>query len=193
MIKVVAFNGSPRANGNTFLLLNVVLNELKQTGIETKLIQLGTKPLQGCISCRKCMDTRNQKCALPRDLISECTDEMIQADGILLGSPVYCAGMTSSLKALIDRSVLVAKANDDLFKRKVGASVIAVRRAGAVATFDSINHFFLISQMIVPGSSYWNLGQGLQQGDVEKDEEGLRTMVNLGKNMAWVLHNIHGK
>ena len=116
---------------------------------------------------------------------------MAAANGIILGSPTYFSMMTSEMKALIDRSGFVGRANGDLFKRKVGAAVVAVRRAGGIPTFDAINHFFLISQMIVPGSSYWNVGIGLAKGDVEKDEEGLKTMDDLGKNMAWLLKKIN--
>lgn len=190
-MKVVAFNGSPRAKGNTYLLLSKVLEEIEKEGIETKLIQLGSKPLQGCVSCMKCWEKKNHQCALPRDFISDCIDEMINADGILLGSPTYVSDITPNLKALIDRAALVAKANEDMLRRKVGAAVVAVRRAGATHVFSSINYFFLIGQMIVPGSSYWNLGIGLNSGDVNKDEEGIRTMVNLGKNMAWLIKKIN--
>jgi multimeric flavodoxin WrbA len=116
---------------------------------------------------------------------------MDTADGIILGSPVYFANMTPELKALIDRAGFVAKANDDMFRRKAGAAVVAVRRAGAIHVFDSINHFFFISQMVVPGSSYWNIGIGREKGDVEKDDEGLQTMSTLGSNMAWLLQKIH--
>jgi multimeric flavodoxin WrbA len=112
---------------------------------------------------------------------------MMEADGIILGSPVYFSMMTSELKALIDRAFYVARANGDLFKRKVGAAVVAARRAGGIPTFDAINHFFLISQMVIPGSSYWNVGFGSKKGDVQIDEEGLKTMDDLGKNMAWLI------
>ncbi len=115
---------------------------------------------------------------------------MAEADGIILGSPTYFSMMTSEMKALIDRAGFVARGNDDLFQRKVGAAVVAVRRAGGIPTFDAINHFFLISQMIVPGSSYWNVGIGLRPGDVEKDEEGLETMDDLGRNMAWLIKKL---
>ena len=114
----------------------------------------------------------------------------LAADGIILGSPTYFSMMTSEMKALIDRAGFVGRSNGDLFKRKVGAAVVAVRRAGGIPTFDAINHFFLISQMIVPGSSYWNVGIGLAKGDVEKDEEGLKTMDDLGKNMAWLIKKV---
>jgi len=189
-MKVIAFNGSPRKNGNTFLLLNMVLKEIAAEGIETKLIQLGAQPLRGCIGCLRCQEKQNQQCVLNDDKMNEYIKEMLSADGIILGSPTYVAGASANLHALIERAGLVVKVNDDMFKRKVGAAVVAVRRGGATTVFSSINYFFLISQMIVPGSSYWNEGIGLAAGDVEHDEEGKRTMANLGKNMAWLIKKI---
>ena len=115
---------------------------------------------------------------------------MLAADCIILGSPVYFSMMTPELKAFIDRAGYVARANSDMFKRKVGAAVVAVRRAGAIPTFDAINHFFLISQMIVPGSSYWNIGVGQKKGDVKNDEEGMKTMIDLGNNIVWLLKRL---
>ena len=116
---------------------------------------------------------------------------MIEADGIILGSPTYFTDVTTEMKALIDRAGFVAMANNSLFKHKVGAAVVAVRRAGSVHVFDTLNHLFLISQMIIPGSNYWNMGIGLAKGEVESDEEGIQTMKVLGENMAWLLKKIH--
>jgi multimeric flavodoxin WrbA len=117
---------------------------------------------------------------------------MLGADGILLGSPTYVADVSPEIKALIDRAGMVGRANDDMFRRKVGAAVVAVRRAGAIHAFDTLNHFFLIMEMIVPGSSYWNIAIGREKGEVEKDAEGIQTMKILGQNMAWVLKKIQG-
>lgn len=189
-MKVIAFNGSPRKDGNTALLIRQVLLELEAEGIKTELIHL-KGPIQGCIACFKCFEGQDARCALDRDMINDCIAKMVEADGIILGSPTYFADLTPELKALIDRAGFVAKANKDIFRRKVGAAVVAVRRAGAVHVFDSINHFFLISQMVIPGSSYWNLGIGLEEGDVEKDNEGLQTMKVLGQNMAWLMRKIN--
>lgn len=188
-MKVVAFNGSPRQDGNTATLLGAVLMELHRQGIETELVHL-KGPLSGCIACLQCFEKKDGRCAQKRDMINECIAKMSGADGIILGSPTYFADLTPELKALIDRAGFVAKANGDMFKRKAGAAVVAVRRAGAIHVFDSINHFFLISQMIIPGSSYWNIGMGLQEKDVEKDEEGMETMRMLGQNMGWLLRKI---
>jgi multimeric flavodoxin WrbA len=190
-MKVIAFNGSPRKDGNTAILINYVLGELKKERIETELYQLGGKKIRGCTACYKCFENQDQRCAVNDDILNGCIEKMIAAHGIILGSPTYFTDVTAETKALIDRAGLVAKANGDMLKRKVGAAVVAVRRAGSTHVFDSINHLFFISQMIVPGSIYWNMGIGLEKGDVEKDEEGVRTMKTLGQNMAWLLEKIH--
>jgi multimeric flavodoxin WrbA len=191
-MKVIGFNGSSRKDGNTAHLLRRVFEELEKSDIETELIQLAGKPLRGCTACFQCRKNQDRHCAVRTDLMNEYIEKMDQADGMLLGSPVYFADVTSELKALIDRAGMVAKTNNDMFRRKVGAAVVAVRRGGAIHAFDSINHFFTIGQMIIPGASYWNLGIGREMGDVEKDEEGLRTMVVLGENMAWLMKKLQG-
>ena len=188
-MKVVAFNGSPRREGNTATLLAAVLRELEAQGIETELVHL-QGPLEGCRACFKCRENRNGRCVQEKDMINQCIEKMVSAQGIIIGSPTYFADLTPETKALIDRAGFVAMANGCLFKRKVGAAVVAVRRAGAIHVFDSNNHLFLISQMIVAGSSYWNLGMGLAEKDVERDEEGLATMRTLGQNMGWLLKKI---
>jgi multimeric flavodoxin WrbA len=189
-MKVVGINGSARKDGNTAILINYVLTELKDEGIETELIQLAGKKIHGCIACYKCWENKDKQCSVKDDIANECIEKMIEADGIILGSPTYFSDVTPEMKALIDRSGFVARANDFLFKRKVGAAVVAVRRAGATHVFDTINHLFLVSQMIVPGSIYWNMGIGRDKGEVEKDEEGIQTMKILGQNMAWLLQNL---
>jgi len=190
-MKVMAFNGSARKDGNTAILIRTVFSELEKEGIETELFQLAGKKIQGCIACFKCFQNKDRQCSVKKDVVNECIDKMLEADGIILGSPTYFADVSSELKALIDRAGLVAKANADMFRRKVGAAVVAVRRGGAIHAFDSINHFFFIGQMIVPGSSYWNVGIGLDKGAVEQDAEGLQTMQVLGQNMAWLLKKLH--
>jgi len=191
-MKVVAFNGSPRKDGNTFTLIKQVLAEIEKEDIRTELVQIGGKKIHGCIACFKCFANRDRRCSVNNDILNECLEKMIEADGIIMGSPVYFADLTAELKALIDRAGMVAIANNALFKRKVGAAVIAVRRAGAVHTFDSINHFFTIGQMIIPGSSYWNMGFGLEKGEVASDLEGLQVMQTLGENMAWLIKKTAG-
>lgn len=189
-MKVVAFNGSARKDGNTAILIRRVLEVLEKEGVETELIQLAGEQIHGCIACGTCRKIKNKECKIVNDNVNIYIKKMVEADGIILGSPTYFSMMSSEMKALIDRAGFVAKSNSDMFKRKVGAAVVAVRRAGGIPTFDGINHFFLISQMIIPGSSYWNVGIGLNKGDVEKDVEGLATMDDLGRNMAWLLKKL---
>ncbi|MEI6515093.1 MAG: flavodoxin family protein [bacterium] len=185
-MKVVAFNGSPRKDGNTARLITQVFTALQAEGIETELIQVGGQIVRGCTACYQCGINKNGRC-VQDDAMNGWIQKMIEADGIILGSPTYFADITPELKALIDRSGFVCRANGQVLKRKVGTAVVAVRRAGAIHAVDSINHFFLIQQMIVPGSCYWPLGFGRDKGEVEKDEEGQNTMKVLGENMAWLL------
>jgi len=191
-MKVVAFNGSARAEGNTAILLNLVLDEIRNEGIETELVSFAGKTIPGCRACYKCFEKADGHCVVNGDIVNECIDKMHAADGILLGSPTYFSDITSGMKALIERSGMVSLANKGLLKRKVGAGVVAVRRAGAIHAFSSLNFFFLIGQMIVVGSNYWNIGIGREPGDVEKDAEGVRTMRTLGQNMAWLMKKIGG-
>jgi len=186
-MKVIAFNGSARKDGNTSILLNLVLDELKAEGIETELYSLAGKPIQGCIACFKCFEKKNQRCNVDKDIVNECIQKMLEADGILLGSPTYFADVSAGMKAMIERTGMVGGANNKMYKRKVGAAVVACRRAGAINVFNTLNYFFTINEMIVPGSSYWNIGMGRQPGEVSNDAEGVQTMKNLGKNMAWLM------
>jgi len=189
-MKVIAFNGSARKDGNTAILVNTVFKELKKAKIETELVQLAGKKISGCIACGKCFEKKNKRCVVANDILNECIEKMLEADGIILASPTYFADISANMKALIERSGFVGRANNDMFRRKVGASVVAVRRGGAIHAFDSLNHFFFISQMIVPGSSYWNVGIGLGPGEVKEDTEGLATMKTLGSNMAWLMKKL---
>lgn len=190
-MKVVAFNGSARRNGNTAILVRRVLEELEKEGIETELVQLAGERIRGCTACRGCVANQDGRCTIDDDVVNECIRKMVEADGIILASPTYFADVSAEMKALIDRAGFVARANGGLFRRKVGAAVVAVRRAGAIHAFDSINHFLFISEMVVPGSSYWNLGFGHAPGEVESDQEGIETMRVLGSNMAWLLKMIN--
>lgn len=188
-MKVVGFNGSPRKDGNTFILINHVFRELKKVEIETELIQLSEKEIRGCIACEKCSENKNQRCAVKSDAANEYIEKMLGAEGIILGSPVYFTDVTSEMKALIDRAGYVSRANDRMFKNKVAAAVVAVRRAGAFRTLDTINNFFLNGQMIVPGHAF---AVGREKGEVEQDEEGMRLVGTLGRRMAWLLKKLHG-
>lgn len=190
-MKVVAFSGSARRDGNTATLVKRVFQELEKTGIECELVELAGKVIRGCTGCGLCGQRKNRRCSMENDVANECIAKMIEADGILLASPTYFADVSSELKALIDRTGMVGKSNDYLFRRKVGAAVVAVRCGGAIHAFDTMNHFFFIEQMVVPGASYWNVGIGRELGAVEKDEEGMETMRILGENMAWVMKKLH--
>jgi multimeric flavodoxin WrbA len=185
-MKVIAFNGSPRKDGNTGLLIRHVFKGLEAEGIETELIQVGGKLFHGCLACYQCSVMKNGRC-VQEDEVNAWIQKMREADGIILASPTYFADISPELKALIDRAGFVSRANGNLLRRKVGAAVIAIRRAGGIHAFDSINHFFLIQQMLIPGSCYWNMGFGRDPGEVEKDEEGLKTMAVLAENMAWLI------
>ena len=189
-MKVVAFCGSARKDGNTATLLKTALAELAKAGVDTELVELAGKPVPGCIACYKCFERKDGRCAVDNDIINDCIAKMREADGIILGSPTYFADLSASMKALIERCGMVSRANGDMFKRKLGASVVAVRRAGASHVFSSLNFFFLIGQMIIVGSSYWNIGIGRAPGEVLSDEEGLKTMRDLGTNMAWALERL---
>jgi multimeric flavodoxin WrbA len=187
-MKVIAFNGSGRKDGNTCLLLKTVLAELQTEGIETELVEMAAnQPIQGCIACYQCMQRKNMRCAIETDPFNGYFEKISTADGILLGSPVYFSDVTAGMRALIERCGLVGRANGNVLRRKVGAGVVAVRRAGSNFAFASINYLFLISEMIIPGSSYWNMAMGRNPGDVLEDAEGMETMKTLGRNMAWLL------
>ncbi|WP_406656363.1 flavodoxin family protein [Methanolobus sp. ZRKC2] len=191
-MKVVAFNGSPRKDGNTSMLVNYVFEELAKEGIETELVNITGEKLRGCTACMKCFERKDKKCIFDDDSVNKWIAKMEEADGIILASPTYFTDVTAEMKALLDRAGFVSKANDDMFARKTGAAVVAVRRAGSIHVYDTLNHFFGINEMIVPGSSYWNVGVGLAKGDVAGDEEGIQTMRNLGSNMAWLMKKIYG-
>jgi multimeric flavodoxin WrbA len=188
-MKVVAFNGSPRKDGNTAHLIKHVLQRLEEKGIECELIHITGRINKGCTACMVCRKNQDRRCAAADDkeMVNEYIAKMIAADGIIIGSPTYFGNVTAETKALIDRAGYVTRGNGNLLRRKVGAAVVAVRRAGALHVFNSINNFFLINEMIVPGSSYWSLGVGRDIGEVEKDPEGIKTMETLGENMAWLL------
>jgi multimeric flavodoxin WrbA len=192
-MKVIAFNGSPRKDGNTNFLLEKALVPIQEAGIETELIQLSQNPVRGCIGCFKCMETKNSQCIIKTDPMNKYIKKIIEANGIILGSPSYFSGMTPELKALIDRAGLVAYANDGLFARKIGAGVSVHRRGGGTNVTDSINHMFLMSKMIIPGSTYWNFGVGMNKGDVKQDQEALMNMQDLGETIAWLIKNLPRK
>ena len=187
-MKVVAVNGSPRADGNTFILLNLVLQELGNQEIETELVQLSGKNLHGCIACYRCFENKDQRCSVKDDFANDCIERMIGADGIVLGSPTYFSDVTAEIKALIDRAGFVSRANGNLYTNKVGLALAVMRRSGAFHALDTMNHFLLGAEMIVPGRG---IAVGRDKGDVEKDEEGVQLVKGLGQRMAWLLKKLN--
>lgn len=191
-MKVVAFNGSPRRAGNTNRALELVLEELRNEGLETELVQMGSEDFAPCQACYACKTNKNRRCKIKTDSLNDWVEKAAAADGIIIGSPVYFGSMNGQTKAFIDRTGMVNRANGGLFDRKVGAAVAVNRRTGALATFNEINDFFLIGHMVVIGSSYWNVVQAQKPGDIEADTEGQGIMRNLGKNMAWAIKKLNG-
>jgi len=185
-LKAIAINGSPRPGGNTEILLKTVLEPLAAAGWETELTQVGGTPIRGCRACYACFKTKDGRCGQKGDDFNTYLEKMLAANAIVLGSPTYFSDVSAEMKALLDRAGLVGVACGGLFRRKIGAAVVAVRRGGGIHAFDTINHMFLMSGAIVPGSTYWNLGFGLDKGEVQKDEEGLRNMRDLGQTIAWL-------
>lgn len=192
-MKVLGINCSPRKGGNTEILIKTVLTTLEETGIKTEFFQLGGKKVRGCIACMKCKEKADGKCHQENEAINECIGKMVKADAVVIGSPVYFADLNADTKALLEVAGYALGAAGNPLKHKPGAAVVAVRRAGAIHAFDSINHFFLINEMIIPGSSYWNIAIGRKKGDVMNDKEGLNTMKVLAENMSWLLKKLKEK
>jgi multimeric flavodoxin WrbA len=190
-MKVVAFNGSPRKDGNTAILIRHVFAGLEKEGIETEMVQLAGHRLRGCLACFQCFANADRRCVQKGDALNTYIEKMVAAEGIVLGSPVYVASVPAEMKALIDRALMVTMANGGLLRRKVGAAVVAARRGGQLPALDTLNHFFLVSEMIVPGSSHWSHAFGLEKGDVDQDTEGIQTIETLGQNMAWLLKKLY--
>lgn len=193
-MKVILFNGSPHARGNTYDCLGIVDKEIKAAGIETELIQLAPLKIQPCKACFKCAKMQNYRCGgYDDDGLNEVIAKIFAADGIVIGSPTWFANVTGHVKNLIDRAGIVARVNkENPLDRKVGAAVVAVRRAGAVQAFDAINRFYQINGMIMPGGTYWGIAYGREPGDCLKDKEGVDTFTTLGKNIAWLLKKLAG-
>ena len=191
-MKVVAFSGSARKDGNTATLVRTVFAELEAEGIETELVQLYNRNFRGCIACLKCAETQDSTCPGQKDDgVNACIAKMVEADGIIIASPTYYANITANTQALLERAGYATRKSGNPLARKVGAAVVAVRRGGAIHAFDSINHWFQINEMVLIGSSYWNIGIGLDKGDVENDTEGMETMVTLGRSMGWALKKLN--
>lgn len=186
-MKVVAFNGSPNKEGNTYYAIKMVADELKKEGIETEIIHIGNKKIRGCIACNKCIENKNEECILSDDIVNKCIQKVKNVDGIILGSPVYYSAIAGSMKSFLDRFFYVADVNGGLLRHKVGASVVTVRRAGGIPVFNQLNNYINYAEMLMPSSNYWNVINGTEPGEVLKDEEGKQIMRVLGKNMAWLM------
>jgi len=189
-MKVIAFNGSPRKEGNTYQALRMVTNELNNEDIQTEIIQVGDKKIQGCLGCGNCARNKDECCVIQGDSLNAWVQKMKAADGILLGSPVHYAGVGGTMKSFLDRAFMVAGVNGGLLRHKVGACVSAVRRSGGLPTFNQLNVYLLYSEMVIPASNYWNVIHGTKPADALEDEEGMQIMRTLGKNMAWLMKSL---
>lgn len=189
-MKVVAVSGSARRGGNTALLLDAALKPLADAGHECVVIEMAGKDVRGCTACGRCRELKDGQCHGRKDFGNEVIAQIYSADAVVLASPTYFADVSAEMKALIDRTGYVARSQPHLLSRKPGAGLVAVRRGGAIHALDTINHFFLISDMILVGSSYWNIGIGREKGDVSGDAEGIQTATRLGENLAWLLERI---
>lgn len=181
-MKVLLINGSPHKNGCTFTALNEVEGSLNKNGIESEIIHIGTKAIQGCIACGRCRETG--KCAFQDEVYNELFEKIQEADGMVVGSPVYYAGPNGSLCAMLDR---LFYSGSRYMTNKPAAAVVSCRRGGASATFDRLNKYFTINQMPVVSSQYWNSVHGNTPEEVKQDLEGLQVMRTLGNNMAWMI------
>ena len=186
-MKVVAFNGSPNKQGNTWHAIGMVAAELEKEGIATEIVHVGNKSIRGCVACGQCLKNKNEQCVQPGDEVNEWIQKMKHADGIIFGSPVHYAAMAGTMKSFMDRAFYVTGVNDGMLRHKVGAAVVAVRRSGGLPTFDQLNNFINYSEMLIPTSNYWNVIHGTRPGEVTQDEEGTQIMRVLGRNMAWLM------
>ncbi len=186
-MKVIAINGSPHKEGNTFHALTMAGNELIAEGIDFEILHVGHKMIHGCTACRKCAVNKDEKCSITTDDLNLWIQKIKEFDGIILGSPVYYSGLAGTMKCFLDRLFYVSGSNGNLLRHKVAAAVVAVRRTGGSATLDSLNHYLSYSEMVIATSNYWNVIHGGASGEVERDEEGKQIMRVLGKNMAWLM------
>lgn len=190
-MNVVLFNGSPRKNGNTTHLLTRMTDVFAENNARTEMIQLGGKPIRGCTACMECRENKDERCVIEEDEVNDYIQKMKKSDAIVLGSPVYFSQMTPEIKALIDRCGYVIKGNGSFLSRKIGAAVTVARRAGMMPAFQSINNFFFINDMIVPGSQYWNVAVGKGPGEVQNDAEGYKIVTRLAENIIWLHKKIY--
>lgn len=193
-MKTVAFNGSPKKNGNTYHAIRMVADVLEKEGIETEILHVGNKAFRGCLACGQCVKKKNEQCVQTDDPVNEWIQKMKVADGIILGSPVHFSAIGGTMKSFLDRVFYVTGVNDSMLRHKVGVSVVAVRRSGGLPTFNQLNNFLSYAEMLLPTSNYWNVIHGTRPGEVTQDEEGKQIMQTLGRNMAWLMKLVeHGR
>jgi multimeric flavodoxin WrbA len=189
-MRVLGISGSPRSGGNTDILIHAALEVLAAEGLETEFLSLADRPIKPCVGCRGCFASDTIRCVQEDPAFEGVLDKFAAADGILVGSPVYFGSATPQTMALLDRVGYVARKHPQLLRRKAGAAIAVARRAGQNFTFAQLNYFFLISEMIVPGSNYWNIAFGREKGEVLQDTEGMDTVKNLAQNMAWLMKKL---
>jgi multimeric flavodoxin WrbA len=193
-MKTVAFNGSPKKDGNTYHAIRMVADVLEKEGIETEILHVGNKAVRGCLACGQCVKMKNEQCVQTDDPVNEWIQKMKVADGIILGSPVHFSAIGGTMKSFLDRVFYVTGVNDSMLRHKVGVSVVAVRRSGGLPTFNQLNNFLSYAEMLLPTSNYWNVIHGTKPGEVTQDEEGKQIMQTLGRNMAWLMKLVeHGR
>jgi multimeric flavodoxin WrbA len=186
-MKVIAINGSPHKEGNTFHSLSIIAQGLKAKGIEMEILHIGNKAIRGCMACGKCRENKDEKCSITTDILNDSIQSMKYADGLILACPVHYSGIPGTMKSFLDRAFYVAGSNGGLFRHKIASALVAVRRSGGSATLDSLYHFLAYSEMILATSNYWNIIHGRLPGEIIKDEEGVQIMEVLANNMAWLL------
>lgn len=188
-MKIIGINGSPRKDGNTFTSLTIAGNLLQDAGIDFEIVHVDSDT-KGCMACGGCVRAKNEKCVIDTDKVNATVQKVKNADGIIIASPVYFAGVAGSMKSFLDRLFYVSHANGGLFRHKVGQTLVSVRRSGGISTFDTLNHYVLYAEMIVPSSNYWNVIHGAGKAEVLKDDEGMQIVDVMTKNMIWVLNMI---
>jgi multimeric flavodoxin WrbA len=192
MIRAIGICGSPRKNGNTEILLRRCLAQLQAAGIETELVPLADKAIKPCRACGVCRQRQDGACAMKDDEFHDVYARMLEADILVVGSPVYFGSATPDMMALLDRAGYVARANGNPLSRKIGGPIVVARRAGQNFTYAQLLYWFMINDMVVPGSTYWNIAFGREVGEVEKDAEGLQTIDRFAENLAWLARRLCG-
>ena len=186
-MKVIAINGSPHQKGNTWFALKTAGEALVKEGIDFEIIHIGNQAVHGCMACQKCQENQDNNCSIRTDVLNNYLPVIREADGIILGSPVFYAGIAGTMKCFLDRLFYVSGSNGNWMRHKVGASVVALRRSGGSVTWNSLNYYLTISEMTVASSNYWNIIHGAKEQEAEQDAEGIQIMQVLGANMAWLL------